>query len=90
MKLDKYFQNYEMRIGNNTDWRLNPSCPDAPYATIAKDDSLSSGWVVDPFFWNYVNVEDSKVWRCGTERSCNLVGRYVSIVADYTEIAKPF
>ena len=27
------------------------------------------------------------VWRSGTERPCNLVGRYVTIFADYSTIA---
>ena len=66
-----------MHVGNNTDWRLNPSCPGGPYMTILDDGSPQSGWVYDPKF-------SYNVWRYGTERPCNLVGRYVTIVADYS------
>ena len=44
----KFFQNYSMHVGNNTDWRQNPSCPGGPYMTMAKDGSPESGYVYDP------------------------------------------
>ena len=44
--------------------------------------SAQSGWVNDPRF-------SALVWRYGTERPCNLVGRYVTIVADYSAVPKP-
>ena len=47
-----------------------------------------SGWVVDQHSSN--PTADGMVWRYGTERACNLVGRYVTIFADYSAIAKPF
>ena len=52
--------------------------------TIANDGSAQSGWVNDPRYGALF------VWRYGTERPCNLVGRYVTIVADYSAVAKPF
>ena len=33
---------------------------------------------------------DGMVWRYGTERPCNLEGRYVTIFADYSEVPTPF
>ena len=51
--------------------------------TIADDGSTNSGWVYDP-------KPDQNVWRYGTERPCNLIGRYVTIVADYSAVQKPF
>ena len=50
--------------------------------TIAYDGSSESGWVRDPRF-------NRNVWRYGTERPCNLVGRYVTIFADYSAVSKP-
>ena len=53
---------------------------------ISKNGS-ESGWVYD----GKANLSSQGlVWRYGTERTCNLVGRYVTIVADYSAIAKPF
>ena len=75
---NEYFQNYSMHVGNNTDWTKNPSCPGGPFMTISMD-GPQSGWVFDQF-------EDGMVWRYGTERPCNLVGRYVTIFADYSAI----
>ena len=69
-----------MNVGNNTDWRQNPSCPDAPFMTMAKDGSSQSGYVYDPFAYNDAGgPDDGMVWRYGTERPCNLIGRYVTI-----------
>ena len=57
--------------------------------TIAREvTSAQSGWVVDPNLYN--SAADDIVWRYGTERPCNLVGRYITIFADYSEVAKPF
>ena len=47
------------------------------------DVSDESGWVFD-------KLANNMVWRYGTERACNLVGRYVTIVADYTLIPTPY
>ena len=82
----QYFQNYSVHVGNNIDYRQNPSCPGAPFMRIEKYGS-ESGWVYD----GKANLNgQGLVWRYGTERPCNLVGRYVTIVADYSAIAKPF
>ena len=46
--LNEYFQNFFMHVGNDPDWRKNPSCPGAPFMTIAREiNSAQSGWVVD-------------------------------------------
>ena len=45
---------------------------------LVNDGSPESGWIDDP--WRGPNV-----WRYGTERPCNLEGRYVHIVADYSD-----
>ena len=42
----QYFQNYFVHVGNDPDWRKNPSCPGAPFMRIAKD-GPESGWVYD-------------------------------------------
>ena len=73
----KRFQNYFVNVGNDPDGRNNPSCPGAPFMTIADDGTTNSGWVYDPRV-------GFNVWRFGTERPCNLVGRYVTIMADYS------
>ena len=51
--------------------------------TIADDGSTNSGYVYDA-------LHDQNVWRYGTERPCNLRGRYVTIFADYSAITKPY
>ena len=51
--------------------------------TIANDGSSESGWVHDPY-------PNRDVWRYGTERPCNLNGRYVSILADYSTVSTPY
>ena len=51
--------------------------------TIEDDDSPESGWVFD-------GDEAANVWRYGTERPCNLAGRYVTIVANYRDVTKPY
>ena len=57
--------------------------------TIAREiTSAQSGWVYDGHTSN--SAADDLVWRYGTERPCNLVGRYVTIFADYSAIAKPY
>ena len=56
--------------------------------TILDDGSPQSGWVYDPTIYN--TSPNGFVWRYGTERPCNLVGRYVTIVADYSLVPKPF
>ena len=58
--------------------------------TIEKDGSPQSGWVYDQFYFTHVPSSGGLAWRYGTERPCNLVGRYVTIVADYSAVAKPF
>ena len=46
-----------------------------------------SGWVYD----GKANLNgQGLVWRYGTERPCNLVGRYVTIFADYSEMVGPY
>ena len=77
-----------MHVGNNTDWTKNPTCPGGPYMTIEKY-GPQSGWVFDQFAQDN-GITDGMVWRYGTERPCNLVGRYVTIFADYSVIPKPY
>ena len=84
----KFFQNYFVHVGDDPDWRNNPSCPGAPFMTIDKDGGPQSGWVYDATFSN--TADNGMVWRYGTERPCNLVGRYVTIFADYSAIPKPY
>ena len=43
----KLFQNYYVNVGNDPDGRNNPSCPGAPFMTIADDGSTNSGWGYD-------------------------------------------
>ena len=43
--------------------------------------SAQSGW--------YSDAKYGTQWRYGTERPCNLVGRYVTIYADYSAVEKP-
>ena len=76
----KLFQNFYVNVGNDPDGRNNPSCPNAPFMTIANDGSSQSGHFYDPKYRRWI-------WRYGTERPCNLFGRYVSIIADYSAIA---
>ena len=76
------FQNYFVNVGDDPDGRNNPSCPDAPFMTIADDGSAQSGWVDED-----LDAATANVWRYGTERPCNLAGRYFSIIADYTGVA---
>ena len=61
--------------------------------TITDDGSPQSGWGYDQLGdyshhtgWGVLATDIGRVWRYGTERPCNLVGRYVSIVADYSSI----
>jgi len=57
--------------------------------TIAREiTSAQSGWVYDGHTFN--SAADGLVWRYGTERPCNLLGRYVTIFADYSLVQKPF
>ena len=62
--------------------------------TLEKDGSAQSGYVEDlltQVSWHVSNgaPSDGLVWRYGTERPCNLVGRYVTIFADYSAVSKP-
>ena len=57
--------------------------------TIAQDGSPESGWVYDGNTIVLPGI-NGYVWRYGTERPCNLVGRYVTIFADYSSIATPY
>ena len=44
----EFFQNYFVNVGDDPDYRKNPSCPGAPFMTIAKEiTSAQSGWVFD-------------------------------------------
>ena len=54
--------------------------------------SAQSGWVYDGYTASNGGSApaDGIVWRYGTERACNLVGRYVSIVADYSTVTPPY
>ena len=61
----KLFQNYYVHVGNDPVWSNNPSCPDAPFMTFAKDGSEQSGWIYDL-------QSDDDVWRYGAEKPCNL------------------
>ena len=72
-----------MHVGNDPDWRNNPTCAGAPFMTIENDDSLQSGWIYDP-------KPREDVWRYGTERPCNLVGQYVTIFADYSSFTTSY
>ena len=63
--------------------------------TLEKDGSAQSGYVEDPsthVTWHVSNgaPSDGLVWRYGTERPCNLVGRYVTIFADYSGVPTPY
>ena len=49
IETSQLFQNYFVHVGNNTDWSKNPSCPGAPFMTMAKDGSAQSGYVYDRY-----------------------------------------
>ena len=55
--------------------------------------SAQTGWYVDPHTNNIPSqgaAADGMCWKYGTERACNLVGRYVTIFADYSNVTPPF
>ena len=54
----KLFQNFYVNVGNDPDGRNNPSCPNAPFMTIANDGSSQSGHFYDPKYRRWI-------WRYG-------------------------
>ena len=53
--------------------------------TLDKDTSAESGWVYDT-----VPNPDDYVWRYGTERSCDLKGKYITFEADFSSEASNY
>ena len=69
-----YLQNIEIFVGNNSDWRENQSC-----GTYLADPSNTSN---NP---DYTSMYDGGLlWSFGIEAWCNLEGRYVHFIGDYS------
>ena len=71
---DNLFNNYEIYIGDDSDWNNNVKCPGGPFMQLTDNDSYS----VDPY-------SGQTIWNFGRETWCNLKGQYTSIVADLSQ-----
>ena len=77
-----FFQNYEIYIGDNSNYAANELCANGPFL----DPNDSSSYVYD--YSTDVGGHDAygygvgKVWPFGREDWCNLEGRYMHMVAD--------
>ena len=70
------FQNYEIYIGDSSDWSQNTKCPGGPFMRYDDPNSFS----VDPLY-------GETIWNFGRETWCNLKGQYTSIVADLSGLS---
>lgn len=78
--LDEYkFQNFEIYIGNDSDYTKNNKCAGGPF--MRTDDSTNYHDWAD-FYDTYTDI-----WNFGKEVWCNLEGRYMHIVADLVHLA---
>ena len=69
------FQNYEIYIGNHSDYRENNNCAGGPF--MKTDDAA-----------NYHTWTDgSSLWNYGKEVWCNLEGRFMHVVADLAHLS---
>ena len=78
----QYMTNFEIYIGNDPNYLLNPRCPGGPF--MRTDDPAS-----------YTELEADgrgerpagSYWNEGKEVWCNLEGQYMAIVANFSEVA---
>ena len=68
------FNNYEIYIGDDTNWTNNVKCEGGPFMHLEDTNSYSD----DPY-------TGDTIWNFGRETWCNLKGQYTSIVADLSE-----
>ena len=73
------FQNYEIYIGNNSDYTQNSKCAGGPF--MLTDDAANY------HTWTYMGTTYTDIWNFGKEVWCNLEGRYMHIVADLSHLA---
>ena len=82
----EYFQNYEIYIGNSSNYNQNPKCPGGPFLRTDDDDS----YVEDDFAvsnsWNGLGQGVGMVWPYGAENWCNMEGSNLHIVADLSHL----
>ena len=72
------FQNYEIYIGNDSDYTKNSKCPGGPF--MRTDDNANyHSWTASGSTFN-------DIWNYGKEVWCNLEGRYMHIVADLSHL----
>ena len=80
---NEFLQNLEFYIGNDTDYTKNAKCPGGPFMVVGDYEKSYT-------FGAYNSQEASYLWNYGVEAWCNLEGRYVTIVADLTELIAPY
>ena len=74
------FQNYEIYIGNDSDYRNNIKCDGGPFM---RTDNSSN-------YHSWTDADDNvtrNVWNFGKEVWCNLEGRYMHIIADFSHLS---
>lgn len=79
-------QNFEIHIGDNSDYSQNSKCAGGPFLRV---DDINS-YYFDRFAYDK-NASPSAfgrgyVWKYGIEKFCNLEGRYMHIVADLNHL----
>ena len=82
-KTNEFLQNLEFYIGNDTDYTKNAKCPGGPFMVVGDYEKSYT-------FGAYNSQEASYLWNYGVEAWCNLEGRYVTIVADLTDLIAPY
>lgn len=77
---EDHFQNFQVYIGESTDYTQNPKCPGGPFLQKSDPNSMS-----------YDDFENKLIWNYGAEIWCNMKGRYTHIVADLNHLsASPY
>ena len=81
---NNFFQNFEVFIGEDLDYIKNVKCAGGPHKVVGDPASYTNvSWdvAIPPNTGNNGNV-----WNYGKEIWCNLQGRYMTIVADYSHL----
>ena len=73
------FQNYNIYIGNDSDYTQNSKCAEGPFMQTEDHANYHT--------WTKGDDVYPDIWNSGKEIWCNLEGRFMHVVADFAHLA---